>query len=336
MARVEPRDLQRFLAGGWKSFPIVLIFGGDEGGVREAAEKVISQAAGPDPDPLNKIELTGDAVAADPARLADEMRAIGMFGGPRVVHVRNLGKLPIGAIEALADEPAEGALLVLEGGDLKKDAAIRKLADKHKRIAGAQINLDTARNVTALIDEMLSEHHFSIDRDARSVLTAALGADRGLSRAELVKLALYARGEKAISLEMVTDIVSDAGRHDASGLIDQAFGGNLQAIEAEANRIFAAGTHPSAVLTMAIGHVFFMRRAKRFGFDEANRSRAIHFLRAPAVERALPRWTEARLTKALAIFDEATLQTRQSARISSEITIRAFWATARLAGANAE
>ena len=331
MAKIETRDVARLIGGGWKSYPVILIYGSDEGGVRETAERIIASAAGPDPDPLNHIQLDGDTLAADPPRLADEMNAFGMFGGMRIVHVRGAGKAPLATVEAAASEPADGALLILEAGELKKESALVKLATRHRNIAAAAIYADAGREIGTLIDNMLDEHGLKMGRDARALLSGALGADRALSRGELEKLALYARGQPEITPEMVTDIVADAGRHEAGTLVDHAFAGDLAFIEPEANRVFAGSANPSGVLTIAIGHAFFLRRALRGGLNEAGHGRSIHFSRKAIIDRSLPRWTETRLDRALAILDDAMLQSRTAARIAPEITIRALWAIARLA-----
>lgn len=331
MAKVAAGDLPRFLGGGWKNYPVALIFGSDEGAVRETVDRLIASAAGPNPDPLNLITLDGDALAQDPPRLADEMRAFGLFGGFRVIHVRGAGKAPLPAIEVAASDPAEGALLVLEAGDLKNTTGLRGFCEKHRSIAAIACYADSTRAISSLIDEVLGQNHLTIAREARTLLTTALGADRGLSRSELEKLAIYAHGSESIGIDMVVDIVSDAGRHDSGHLVDLAFAGDLNAIEPEANRIFSAGTNPSVVLTIALGQVFLFRRALRSSLNDIARPARIHFSSLPLLERALSCWTETRLQRAMQLLADAALQARRTARLGDQITIRALWATARLA-----
>ena len=330
MAKIGAGDVPRFLGGAWKAYAIVLVYGSDEGAIRETVDRLAATAAGPDPDPLNLIDLDGEALAQDPPRLADEMKAFGLFGGFRVIRVRNAGRAPLAAIEAIADDPSENALLILQAGDLKA-GGMRALAEKHRRIAAVPCYADNARAIGGLIDDMLRDNGLSLSREARQLLGAALGADRALSRSELEKLAIYAYGSESIDVGMITDIVADAGRHDTSALIDKAFSGELQELETEANRIFAAGIHPSAVLSQAIGQIFLFRRMQSGSVEDVARQARIHFTRLPVIERAAARWTGIRLQKALDILAEAVLQTRQSARLAESIAIRALWATARLA-----
>jgi DNA polymerase-3 subunit delta len=332
MTKVAAGDLPRFLGGGFRSYAAALVFGGDEGMVRETVDRLVAAAAGPDPDPLNLIALDGDALAADPPRLADEMRAFSMFGGKRVISVRGAGKVAASLIENALAEPSADTFLVLEAGDLKSTTgSLRGFAERAKTVAAIACYSDTTRSISTLIDETLAAHDLTIAREARQALIGALGADRGLSRSELEKLALYAHDERSVSIDMVTDIIADAGRHDTSTLLDHTFAGNLPFIEGEANRLFAAGTHPSAVLTQAIGHVMLLRKIARSSLDEVARSARIHFSRMALLERAQQRWTETRLAQIFPLLAEAMRQTRASARLADVITIRALWSIARMA-----
>jgi DNA polymerase-3 subunit delta len=336
MTAVRPGDLARFRSTGWKEFPVVLLHGSDEGAIRELSASLVAAACGPDADPMNHIVLDGDTIAQDPPRLADELQTFALFGGRRVIHVRGAHRTPPAVVEAAADSSASDSFLVLEAGELKAGVGLRALADKHRRIASIACYADTTRSLQQLIDEVLGAHKLAITPDARVALAAALGADRALSRSEVEKLALYAQGQDRIDIVMVHDIVSDAGRHDAGALLDQAFAGQIAPIETEANRLFASGTNPSGLLSQAISHVLLLRRAARAQSagatpDTIARQSRIHFSRIAAFERALSLWTEVRLDRALRIVSDAAAQNRKSARLSETIAIRALWAVSRLA-----
>jgi len=336
MAVVKTADQPRFLASGWKSWPVIVCHGSDEGAVREAVSRLSAAALGPDPDPLNLIMLDGDTLAQDPGRLADELKTFGLFGGFRVIQLRASARLPAHLLETAADEANDGVLLIVEAADLKRDSALRQKCERHKRIAVLAFYADTARMLAGLIDDMLKSHDLSMTREAREVLTGALGADRGLSRSELDKLAIYASGAREITAEMVLDIVADAGRHETGALIDAAFAGDLAVIEPEANRIFASGVHPSAILSLAIGQALLLRRGLRAagngaGADEIGRALRIHFSRIQTFGRMLALWTDTRLEPVLKTLADATALTRRTPRLAGQITIRALWSVARLA-----
>ena len=133
MAKIGAGDVPRFLGGAWKAYAIVLVYGSDEGAIRETVDRLAATAAGPDPDPLNLIDLDGEALAQDPPRLADEMKAFGLFGGFRVIRVRNAGRAPLAAIETIADSGAELLLYsvnaITTGTDAQGEVTVRLSKD---------------------------------------------------------------------------------------------------------------------------------------------------------------------------------------------------------------
>lgn len=335
MTAIKSGEIARFVASGWRNYPVILVHGSDEGSVRETGAALVAAAAGSDPDPMNLIRLDGETIAQDPPRLADELRTFGLFGGQRVIHVRNATRAPVAVIAAAADEPTDQTILILEAGDMRKDAPLRTLADRHRQIAGIVCYADDTRNILGLIDRTFSATGQTLTREARDLLLAALGADRSLSRSEIEKLALYSIGKTEIDAAMVSEIVADAGRHEVSALIDLTFAGQFAAIEPEANRLFAAGTSPSGLLSQTITHIFLLRRISRAlsggqSLDQMARTYRFHFSRSAMVERAVRTFSERHLERALRLVADALLQTRRVARLDQPIAIRTLWSIARL------
>ena len=331
MTAIPSRDIARFLGGDWRSYPVILVHGSDDGAVRDTVAALLAAAAGPDPDPMNLIVLDGESVAQDPPRLADELRTYGLFGGRRVIHLRGAARAPVSVIEAAASDPAPETLLVMEAIDIGSKAPLPVLAGRHRAIAALACYADNAKALGTLIDQRLAADQLRITPDARALLLSLLGADRALSRSEIDKLALYALGSHEITTTMVGEIIADAGRHDASDLIDAALCGQIAAVEPEANRLFMAGLHPSALLAQTIGHLCALRRTRLSGGSAAtfkDKGR-LHFSREAAVNRALSLWTVPRLERAIQQASETTLLTRRTARLAEALTIRLFWSLAR-------
>ena len=69
----------------------MLLYGPDAGLVRERADDLARSVCSDLHDPFRVAELSGPAVAADPARLADETAQMSLIGGRRVVRVREAG-----------------------------------------------------------------------------------------------------------------------------------------------------------------------------------------------------------------------------------------------------
>ncbi len=64
-----------------KSRRVFLVYGQDEGLVRERAKSICLTAVDSLDDPFCYVEMTQGQVSEDPARLSDELGAISMMGG---------------------------------------------------------------------------------------------------------------------------------------------------------------------------------------------------------------------------------------------------------------
>ncbi|MGL4729407.1 MAG: DNA polymerase III subunit delta, partial [Bosea sp. (in: a-proteobacteria)] len=121
MVAVKAHEAARAIARPDPGWRIWLIYGPDAGLVSERVSDVIKAAlGGAEDDPFRYVRIDGDDLAGDPRRLIDEASTIGLFGGDRVIRVSRTSKQITSAVEPLAKQPPEGALIIIEGGDLTK------------------------------------------------------------------------------------------------------------------------------------------------------------------------------------------------------------------------
>ena len=87
--KLSAQQVERFLRQ--PSVPAVLVYGPDQGLVRERVERLIGAVLDDPKDPFRLSELSADALRGDPGRLLDEARALCLAGGRRVVRLRQAG-----------------------------------------------------------------------------------------------------------------------------------------------------------------------------------------------------------------------------------------------------
>ena len=107
--KVEP-----FLRRPDPKTPVVLIYGPDEGLVRERAALLIKSVLDDPGDPFRLSDLAADQIRSDPGLLADEARALCLMGGRRVVRVRQAADGLRAAVTTLLALETIDALVVLE------------------------------------------------------------------------------------------------------------------------------------------------------------------------------------------------------------------------------
>lgn len=326
MTAIKAEDVARRMTGPDKVPPLVLVYGADRGHVSEIADLVARAALGASEDPFALVALAADEIASDPARLVDEARTISMFGGRRLVRVKDAGTRNLmPALEPLVDEPPTDAVILVEAGDLKKTAPIRKRLETHRRAATIACYPDMAAQLDRLIDTEADALGLAVERDARDLLHHLLGGDRIASRGELTKLCLYAHGDGAITVEHVREIVGDVSGLATGDAIDAAFLGRSEALEAELRKLWTAGTHPSVVASSAVrwsqsllaASVDVARGQEPRAAVERMTPR-IHFQRKADVAGMLEVWRPERLEQVARRLDAAVLSTRRQPQLARE------------------
>lgn len=336
MVAIRNQDIDSFVSRPDPRRPVVLVYGPDAGLVRERVEGLLKAGGADAADPFSVVTLEGDLLASDPGRLADEARTIGLFGGRRLVHVRAGSRNFTPSLEALLADPPQDALVVVEAGDLRKGAPLRKLAESSRAAAALPCYADDERSVARLVDRTFQDAGITIDTDARETLVRLLGADRLATRSELEKLVLHVGDNKRIGFDDVRAVIADSSALALDDVVDAAAAGEAEAALAAYAKARAAGIPASVALGAAIRHVSSLHRlslrvaagelASRVIDDPALR---IHFRRKPKFERALNRLNAGTLERALIALGGAALAARRNAALADPITERELLALAK-------
>lgn len=331
MVALRGKEVDAYLARPDAARPIILLYGADAGLVRERAEALIRSAVDNPDDPFSLVRLDGDDIAAEPSRLVDEALTIPMFGGRRAIRVRAGSRSFVASVEALTEADIKDCRIVIEAGDLRPDAALRKTCERAKTAVAIGCYLDDARALGQLIDEELRIANLRIAADARAILTSLLGGDRQSSRNELRKLTLYAHGQGEITLEDVIACVSDASDLKLDPVVDFAFAGKPPQVEIEFTKALNAGTYPGLILSAALRQATLLHKAALAVDQGTPPSVAIesgfprlHFSRKAQVETALRAWTAPRLVQVIDQLANATLESRKQSALAAVIAQRAM------------
>jgi DNA polymerase III subunit delta len=330
MVAVKNGEADRFIAKPAPNIFLYLVFGTDAGLIAERVQKIIAASIDDLKDPFQFLRIPGDELAADPLRLADEANTIPMFGGRRAIAIDAQGKSFVAALEPVLAKPPLDCTIVIEAGALKRDAPLRKLCESNPRAAALECYPDSAKDVAQLIDTELRADNLTIDADARTLLVSLLGEDRLTTRAEIAKLALYARGAGTVTIDHIAAIVAEASSLALDTAIDGAFEGDLRAVEKTAERVFSEGGDYNALLGAALRHATALHRARLDA--ESGRGPAggggFGFRRSPAFERHVRAWPSERLSRTIVALNQAIGKARRDPRLADQIALRALWSIA--------
>ncbi|MCR9212852.1 MAG: DNA polymerase III subunit delta [Proteobacteria bacterium] len=251
---------------------IFLIYGPDEGLVRERGKALCLRHVESLEDPFSFSDLTASDLTSEPARLIDEVTAISMMGGNRVIRLRGATGNSKGLIEPVLDVKFDQSYLVIEAGDIRKDSALVKMIKSAPNGAVTPCFHDKAQDINGLIQDVLGTAGIVPSRDVTDYLRQNLGSDRAVSRQELNKLVLYAgRGAKDLTLEDVQAIIGDSSSQTVFDIIDATLSGDLQALERRLTKAFTAGESPIGFLRLIQGQLKQLHKAAAY-IDRGSRS----------------------------------------------------------------
>lgn len=344
MAEIKAHEFDQFIKRRARDHRIFLVYGPDRGLVSERAADLAKITGVSTDDAFSFMRLDATDLSGNPGRLFDEAYSTGLFGGEKLIWIKGAGtdKGLAEALAALGEKAPENAWIIIEAGDLKKGANLRKAAETAAAAIAIPCYADDTKSLNALIDEELTSFQLRIDSDARQALLESLGGDRIASRGEIRKLALYAMGEPIIRLQHVLDIIGDASAISADDAVDAILQGDKAGFLHATQKVIASKTSVFLILQGCLRQFQLldvmrsdMEARKISAADALNQhARSLHFRRRPIVENALRSWTAAAISTELNRLQSAILQTRQRAALEDTIAMQTLLATTLIAERN--
>jgi DNA polymerase III subunit delta len=223
---------------------LYLFYGPDEGQSRAHAERLLKGLE------AEKFVIQAQTAKTDPALLADEAAAIGLFGGKRALWIDSAGDEILASVEALLEAPATESPVIAVAGNLRKTSPLVKLAEAHAlALAHISYGLDD-RDAGRLVEELARTEGLRLAPGLAGQIASAAGNERAIIAQELAKLALYcgaAPDKPAEADGNALDAIGAGNEGEWMRLGDLALAGDLAALSRELDST-AADAEPIAVL----------------------------------------------------------------------------------------
>lgn len=340
MTVLKAAGIDAFLRKPDPAILALLIYGEEADAVREIAAKAVKRYAGTLDDPFSVVALQDSDLAADPARLRDEVQSLSMFGGNRAIWVRNAGEAFLKAALPLLDGKVSGNVVVAEAGVLAKSSGLRTAFEKSPHAHIVPVYEADAGEVAHLVQTLLSRQKLKIGEDVLHRFIELAGTSRGLVLRETEKLGLYCLGQAEVRLEDVEAISGNDTGADPDALADCVFHGDVEDADQLFQALVQGGTDAGRLVMAAHAHVqrledFRLAIERGQKADQVVRGARppIFFKRQPKVLAQLQVWPLSDLLQAASTLGAAVPQVRLSANLGEAIASRALLSLARKAQA---
>lgn len=319
--RIAGTDADKLSAKPPDVWAAVLFFGSNNGLVRERADRCALAIVPDKNDGFRISDLNASALKNDPALLADEAGAISMFGGRRVVRVREASDAMSGLFESYLEDVKGDTLVIIEAGELAKTSSLKKLFEGSKNAASIECFDDRPEDTGRMIKEALSGQGWKIEADALAYLTEALNADRRLLRTELEKVLLYlgtAKNDDVLTRSEAALLVGSSGDVEGDEIADAVADGDLKRLD----QLIVRGSESGLNWGVAVGFTLRLFQRLLAGVEGAGPMWG-------KMQSQAAGWDRARLKLALQILSEAEARTRTTGLPEAAMAQQAFIDVAR-------
>lgn len=304
--KVAPAQAERFLAAPPGDIRAFLIYGPDNGLVAERARMLVSRVLGTDPDPMAIVDLDSSTISKDKARLSDEVMALSLMGGDRVVRVRDAGDGITESVSSVLESASAGHRVILLAGDLAPRSRLRALAEKAPNAAAIACYRPEGAGIAELVDRLAREAGKRLEPEAAAYLGQRLAADHLLARREVEKLVTYAGDAPTITLADAEMAIGDSAEDTLDTVVMAAGLGDLAALDRGLERLSGDGVAAVTLLRAAQRHFARVQQALAAIAAGRNAEEAMKTLRppvffkqAPAFRRQLGQWSPSRVSDVL-------------------------------------
>ena len=319
--KITFRDIDNFVRRPNPAARVILIYGPDDGLMRERSNLIGKTVVEDLLDPFNVVVLSTDGLNDDPARLNDEANAMSMMGGNRLIRVENAGDKLTPLIKDYLAAPNDDALIILEGGDLGPRSSLRGLCERAKNAAALPCYVDDERNLGQIIRQILHSEGMQAEMDTVNWLAANISGNRQKVRSELEKLIVYKGADQSpVTLHEAQAICGQAGAQNFDDLVFNMGGNNPEgALKAYATLI-DEGIAEIAILRAIQNHFRRLHLAKAITMEGKNADEAMKMLSPPVFFKQqnqfrgqINKWSLKMLDTILGKLAELEAQTKRTA-----------------------
>lgn len=259
MAAVSAREFEKSLDERLRGIRVVVLHG-DNDEIKSDLFRAIRKSVGVDSDdPFRLVQLDSGLLDSDPARLPDELGAISMFGGSRLIRTSATTRQAERVIEQAFDCPPGDWTLVVDTDELEISRLGANIAGQLLAVA---CGAEAAGDFHSFVQSEFLRAGIGFEDGVLELLIGLLGEDRASARTEIEKLSLLIGASNKATIDDVRNVVADGSSILADEIASAAVSGDLAHLVAALDRLQSTGTDPSAALGAASRLALNLYRAK--------------------------------------------------------------------------
>lgn len=321
-----------------------LIYGADEGQVRQLTRQMAENFMGKDAEVINRIEFESAQIEEDPARLCDELASFSLLGGKRVVVIREgSDKLESLLDDALKLRAPDNFLIIYLAEALPAKSKLRSYFERHDQLACIACYKDEGADLAGLIRDTLKAYGIRTDQGVMEYLTRELQGDRQVVLNELEKISLYLDENQSLSLEDALLLTADSRETSLDVLCHALVANDKVQLCRLIDTLLLEGVQPVMVVRSVIRYLKRLEEVAIKRYAGASLDEAIESLRPPiffkhkaAFRSHAARFSLGKLQDAFSELHQLELTTKREANLHRPLLSAGLLRIAAMANARSQ
>ncbi len=208
--KIAPKEINNFIANGFRQFTATLIYGNDYGSVVEKSEQIYrnfcTEAFDPD---FNLVNLDFKDANSNPEIIINEIKGIAFNGQNKFIKLSHAGpSINKELIDAIKDN--QDNIVIITTEELSPSSSLRKTFETEKNFACLACYHDDKVVIRSLISKKFQEYNLSFSPQILDYLVMKLGNDHRIAINEIEKIALYFYDKKNIDINELINFYTES------------------------------------------------------------------------------------------------------------------------------
>ena len=336
------RKLKDLLSNSTLSVKAALLYGPDQGLVREYSKNLSLKCTPSLNNPFSVSEFTGPQLKHDPSILVDAVYSMSLAGDDCVIIIRDAQDNITPTLNHIFSLPTYAWPIIIEANTLSSKSTLRKIFEQSTDLASIACYPEEGHILECFIEDFFAQEGLSIDRGANQLLCASLAGDRQIVRRELEKLSLYCLAKQNdINKVSETDVmvcVRDSSEMSLDNLVYSVGDGNQAQIDKTLAKAFVEGVSPIVVIRSVQRHfqrLHFIHSQKAQGksFDQSlgKLHPPIFFKRKINFQHQVLNWTPEKLNEVLILTTKSEIDCKTTSLPAVSLCNRTLMRIAQVA-----
>ncbi len=330
MSIVKPYELDRnkFLLDNKR---VALIHGSNISRISATGKKIAGLVCDDLDDPLNTLEIGQKQLMDNPGILLDEGQAISMFGGRKIIWIKENAASLLKQLKLFLQLDSVEAFVIIETGQLTKTSPLKKLCEKSQNSISIACYDYTRAEIMAIIQSQISKNNLTISNENLQYLIETTGSDELHIEAEINKLVAYCSQTGEITAKDIEVLCSDPETSSINQICDQLFTRTAKQGLTGFRHAVSTGIPASQILSRIAAHIATLQKIhaaarRNNSLDAAMKSirPPIFYKRQSSFKNQLNIWSPNQLASAARTVQTAIEKARNNSAIELEICERAL------------